>query len=491
MRKKREKRFVSIRVRLFLQIGAIFLLAVLVLLGLNRWYLPAVYAYNTRKNMQQVAESIDGMNIADASLPTQLAALEKSNGLSIDLYTETGETLYHGKEQIVAAGGKVTMTDRLEYADGSYFETQVFERQNVQYIVYVRPMSFGGTVEMYSRKSTIDENANAAIAVTTGTGVAALLIALFAVYIYSKKFTKPLIEMRNVTKNIAETDFSHKCTAKTRDEIGELAGSINQLSASLEETLADLSEKNRKLQSDIAHEQRIDKMRKDFISNVSHELKTPISIVQGYAEGAKLLYENGNSEKAREYCDIIVSEADKMNTLVLQLLELSQYESGNMQINPEPFDFHTLAADYARANALQFAEKGISFQSTVPAPCMCFADRVKIQMVLNNYISNACAHAAGEKRITLHAEKTDTGFWRVTVFNTGEQIAEEDIGKIWDSFYRADKSHSRKEGRFGLGLSIVSEIQKLHKANYGVENRDGGVAFWFDVRCAQEKEETV
>lgn len=483
MRKRQEKRFVSIRVRLFLQIGAIFLLAVLVLLGLNRWYLPAVYAYNTRRNMQKIAETIDQMDASDGNLPMQIAALEKNNGLSIDLYTENGEPLYHGREQMAAGSGKVNMKDRREFEDGSYFETQVFERQNVQYIVYVCPMSFGGTLEMYSRKSTIDENANAAIAVTTATGVAALVLALFVVYFYSKRFTKPLIEMRNVTKNIAETDFSQKCTAKTRDEIGELASSINRLSDSLEETLADLSEKNRKLQSDIEHEQRVDKMRKDFISNVSHELKTPISIVQGYAEGAKLLYESGNGEKAQEYCDIIVSEADKMNNLVLQLLELSQYESGSMQVSPEPFDFSELAADYARANALQFAEKGISFQSFVPMPCMCFGDRVKIQMVLNNYISNACSHAAGEKRITLQAEK-QTDFWRVTVFNTGEPIAAEDIGKIWDSFYRADKSHSRKDGRFGLGLSIVSEIQKLHKAAYGVENRDGGVAFWFDVPCA-------
>ena len=453
MRKGTKQRFVSIRVRLFLQIGAIFLLAVLVLLGLNRWYLPAMYAYNTRKNMRQVADTIDALDVSDPTLSIQLATLEKSNGLSIDLYSGKGETLYHGKEQLMAGSGKVTMKDRREFENGSYFETQILERQNTQYIVYVRPMSFGGTVEMYSRKSTIDDNADAAITVTTVTGIAALLLALFAVYFYTKRFTKPLIEMRNVTKNIAETDFSHKCTAQT-------------------------------LQSDIEHEQRVDKMRKDFISNVSHELKTPISIVQGYAEGAKLLCENGNSEKAQAYCDIIVSESEKMNTLVLQLLELSQYESGNMKINAETFDFCRMAEDYARANALKFSENEIVFVTDIPTPCMCCADRVKIQMVLNNYLSNAVSHAAGEKKIILQAVKNGS-FWRVTVFNTGAPIGDEDIEKIWDSFYRADKSHSRKEGRFGLGLSIVSEIQKLHKADYGVENRDDGVAFWFDVPCAQ------
>lgn len=482
MHNVRQKKFRSIRVKLFMQIGAIFLLTVLLLLALNRWYMPVIYAYNTRRNMQNIAEQIDTLDPSAAEFGARLSSFEKSEGLSIDLYAENGEQLYYGKDPLFVAGGKVTVTNRREYDDGSYFETQLFERQNAQFIVYVRTLKNGCTLEMYSKKSTVDDNANSAIWVTTVTSIAALCAALLAVYFYSKRFTKPLIEMRDVTKEMACTDFSRKCTAQTHDEIGELAGSINQLSDSLEATLADLSEKNRKLQSDIEHEQRVDKMRKDFIANVSHELKTPISIVQGYAEGAKLLAQADSGEKAGEYCDIIVSEAQKMNRLVLELLELSQYESGGMSVQAQAFDLYALVADYARANQLKFEENGIRFSFDMPKNCICFADRLKIQMVLNNYISNACAHAAGEKNVRLTAAILDDERCRVTVFNEGAHIEDEDLEKIWDSFYRADKSHSRKEGRYGLGLSIVSEIQKLHGQARGVRNTDGGVEFWFDIQ---------
>lgn len=482
MRKVRQKKFRSIRVKLFLQIGAIFLLAVLLLLALNRWYMPVIYAYNTRRNMQDIAEQIDLLTPSAADFGARLSSFEKSEGLSIDLYAPNGEQLYYGKDPLFVAGGKVTVTDRHEYEDGSYFETQLFERQNAQFIVYVRTLESGCTLEMYSKKSTVDDNANSAIQVMTVTGITALLAALLAVYFYSKRFTKPLIEMRDVTKEMARTEFSRKCTAETADEIGELAGSINQLSDSLEATLADLSEKNRKLQSDIEHEQRVDKMRKDFIANVSHELKTPISIVQGYAEGAKLLAQSGSGEKAGEYCDIIVSEAQKMNRLVLELLELSQYESGGMSVQAQPFDLCTLVSNYARANQLKFEEKSVRFTFELPQDCICFADPLKIQMVLNNYISNACAHASGGKAVHLTAIFLDEARCHVTVFNEGAPIADEDLEKIWDSFYRADKSHSRKEGRYGLGLSIVSEIQKLHGQARGVRNVENGVEFWFDVQ---------
>ena len=477
-----HKKFRSIRVKLFLQIGAIFLLAVLFLLALNRWYMPEIYAYTTRRNMREIAEQIDVLEPSAADFGARLSSFEKREGLSIDLYAQDGSQLYYGKDPLFVAGGKVTVTDRREYKDGSYFETQLFERQNTKFIVYVRTLKNGSTLEMYSKKSTVEDNANSAVSVMTVTSIAALSAALLAVYFYSKRFTKPLIEMRDVTKGIAQTDFSRKCTAETADEIGELAGSINQLSASLEETLADLSEKNRKLESDIAHEQRVDKMRKDFIANVSHELKTPISIVQGYAEGAKLLAQSGSGEKAGEYCDVIVSEAQKMNRLVLELLELSQYESGGMTVQAQNFDLYALVADYAHANQLKFKEKGVDFSFSVPQNCICFADAVKIQMVLNNYISNACSHASGAKTVRLTAKFTDETHCRVTVFNTGDPIADGDMEKIWDSFYRADKAHSRQEGRYGLGLSIVSEIQKLHRQARGVQNVRDGVEFWFDIQ---------
>lgn len=481
---KNRTRFMSVRLKLFLQIGAIFLAAVLFILSLNRWFLPVIYAYNTKRNMQQVAETVvqtaaDGEKEFD-----RLAALEKENGVSIDLYAADGEQLYYGKTAFSAAAGKVTVQDRQEYDNGAYMETRYFEKEKARFFVYVCPLPSGGTMEMYCRTSSVDENANTAISVMALTSVAALASALLVVYFYSKRFTKPLIEMRDVTKHISDMDFSRQCTAKTNDEIGELSQSINRLSDSLQETLEDLSEKNKKLENDIAREQRVDKMRKDFISNVSHELKTPISIIQGYAEGAKLLSDSGECQKAGNYCEIICAEAERMNALVLQLLELSQYESGGMQAQKEVFDLCELITQYMTAASLRFADAGITCSCDLPEHGLCYADQTKIRMALNNFISNACAHASGEKRICVSVKDADETHYFLRVFNTGAPIADEDIDKIWGSFYRADKAHSREEGRFGLGLSIVSEIQKLHGEQYGVQNLSNGVEFWVTIQKA-------
>ena len=486
--KAKTRRFMSVRLKLFLQIGAIFLAAVLVILSLNRWFLPEIYAYNTKRNMLKIADTIVQADAAVEAVFDGDRALQKEIGESIYINHADGEQIYYGKTAFSAAAGKVTVQDRQEEDNGAYMETRYFEQEKARFFVYVCPLPSGGTMEMYCRTTSIDENAHSAISVMVITSVAALATALLVVYFYSKRFTKPLIEMRDVTKHISEMDFSQKCTANTNDEIGELSASINRLSDSLRETLDDLSEKNKKLEDDIAREQRVDKMRKDFISNVSHELKTPISIIQGYAEGAKLLSQGGEAEKAGEYCEIIRTEAERMNTLVLQLLELSRYESGVMQAQKEVFDLGELITQYLTAVSLRFTEAGITCSCDLPEKSPCCADKTKIRMVLNNFISNACAHASGEKQIRVSVTDADSTHFVLRVFNTGAPIAEEDIDKIWGSFYRADKAHSREEGRFGLGLSIVSEIQKLHGEKYGVENLPDGVEFWVTIQKADEKQ---
>lgn len=487
MRKEKKQQFHSIRVKLFLRMALIFLCAILLFLGLNRFALPQLYAQSAKRTMLHVADEVE--KISDSSLGsiTKLTTLEKENGISLDIYRKDGRQIYFGKSEFSSAMGKVTITNRKYLADGSSFETRRFERENTMFLVYARTLPNGNTLEMYSKMSTVDENTKIAILLTTCTSVAALLVALCFMYFFTGRFTKPLIEMRNVTKGIANMDFTRKCKSGAADEIGELSDSINRLSDSLKETLDDLSQKNAQLQKDIEKEHALEKMRKDFIASVSHELKTPISIISGYAEGAKLLAESGQSEKAIEYCKIIESEADRMNTLVLELLELSKYEAGAMQLQKENFDLCALLQEYLTASALSFEEKSITVETDFPPTAPVFADSSKIRMVCNNYIQNACAHAEGEKKLLISVTPYDETFLKLSVFNTGKQIPEEDLQKVWQSFYRADKAHSRKEGRFGLGLSIVEEIEKLHGAPYGVENTEDGVLFWACVE--KEKHE--
>lgn len=481
MSKKSGKKFISIRTRLFLQVGAVVFVAVLLILSLNNYLLPTIYAQNEKRTMVDVKTEIDGFDFGSDDCTEELSALEKKYGFSIDVYSASGEPVYFGTTDIFSSSGKITVSKRQDYDDGSFFEIQTIENENVQYIVYGSRLKNGGEIEMYSRKDDVDRTANIAVTITSVTSVVAMLAALGMIYYYSGKFAKPLIKMSEVTGKMAEMDFSEKCKVTGNDELSVLSSSINHLSDSLNETLDDLHSKNERLLKDIEKEKTLEKIRKDFISNVSHELKTPISIIRGYSEGASLMIENGETESAKKYCDVIVGETEKMNTLVLQLLELSMYESGNVALKEETFDISALTEDYARANSIKMREKGIVFDNKLPENTLVLGDSVKTEMIINNYISNAVSHAENEKRITVRGE--DLGdIYRVFVFNTGKPIADEDIDKIWIAFYRADKSRSRSEGRYGLGLSIVGAIQKLYGLGYGVINHPDGVEFWFDIK---------
>lgn len=482
MKSKGEK-YISIRTRLFLEVGAVILVAIVFILSLNYFLLPTIYTYDEKQTMKKACKNIDNYISSNEECSSYIASLEKENSFSIDVYSKEGKPIYVGTDDIFSSGGKVTVSQRKNYEDGSFFEVQTNTKSDKQYIVYGARLSSGGEIEMFSSKEFIDNTARIAIMITTATSVLALLLALLFIYFYTGKFTNPLISMSKVTGKIAEMDFSQKCDFERNDEIGILSSSINYLSDSLNETLEDLSRKNEKLKEDIEKEKNLEKIRKDFISNVSHELKTPISIIRGYSEGAGILLESGDSDSAKAYCDIIVNETEKMNALVYELLELSKYESGNIKIDREEFDIYEMINDYAVGSELKFGENGISFENTVPVGIKAIGDPIKIEMIVNNYISNAISHTDGEKLVRVSCEELDNDY-RISVFNTGANISEEDINKIWISFYRADKSRSRSEGRYGLGLSIVSAIQKLHHKEYGVYNTSDGVCFWFDVEKA-------
>ncbi len=481
MKVSKNKKHFSIRLKMFLQIAAILLVAVTVILVVNTTYLGQVYLINEKNKMKSTADYLNTLDLQSGIYLGTVGKLEKENNFSIDLYFPDGSPLYLSPTNIVPTSGNTVIIEHQTFDDGSVIDIR--ETDGNQYIDFQRTLSDGTEIEIFSYKGNVDTNAGVALYFVWASILIIFIIVSIFFIIYSGRFTKPLIKMSKITEKMSNMDFSEKLSVKTNDEIGELSSSINNLSDSLDHTLQDLNEKNQKLQDDIEKKQTLDELRKEFISSISHELKTPIAIVRGYAEGAELMLQSGDTKGASEYCDIIIKESDKMNALVFELLELSRFEIGDSRLECEEFELNTFIHDYIDSEKIVFEEKGIKCETQIPTDVICFGDIIKLNMVLNNYVSNAVSHASGEKLIRITCEETDNKI-RVKIFNTGEQIKDEDIGKIWDSFYRADKARSRSEGRFGLGLSIVSAIQNLHENEYGVENTDGGVTFWFDISKA-------
>lgn len=272
-------------------------------------------------------------------------------------------------------------------------------------------------------------------------------------------------------------DFSETCPPFKIKEIHELGANINSLSASLSNALGNLESENRRLEMDIEMKRRMEKTMRAFMANVSHELKTPISIIQGYAEGMKL---GIGCDSTEEFCDIIIEESVKMNNLVSRLMEYLQYGTENYRVNKTTFNISSFIKDCVDLRTHRIKEAGVSVTVDIDEKIYGYGDTELLSNVFNNYLSNAISHADFEKKITVTAEDAGTSY-RISVFNTGRQIPGTDFENIWQSFYRADKAHSRAEGRFGLGLSIVAKLQELHGQKYGAINKENGVEFWFDI----------
>lgn len=463
---------------MFLQITAILLTAVTVILVINTTYLGDLYFFNEKRKIASTAEYLNTLDLKSGVYLGTVGKFETENNISIDIYFPDGTPLYLSSKNLVPTGGNTVIIEHNVNGDGSVLDMR--ETNGVQYIDYNCTLSDGLEIEIFSVKANVEANAGVALYFVWASIIFIFIVVIIFFIIYSKSFTKPLIEMSKITEKMSNMDFSERVAINSNDEIGELAGSINNLSSSLDSTLQDLNEKNQKLQDDIEKKQTLEELRKEFISSISHELKTPIAIVRGYAEGAELMLRSGDADGAAEYCDIIIKESDKMNALVFELLELSRFEIGDSRLEYEEFSLYDFIHDYTGSEKIVFEENGIKCDTDIPPDIMCRGDSIKLNMVLNNYVSNAVSHTEGEKLIKIYCEKFENKV-RVNVFNTGKNIADEDIDKIWDSFYRADKSRSRKDGRFGLGLSIVSAIQNLHGNEYGVFNSDSGVTFWFDI----------
>jgi signal transduction histidine kinase len=359
------------------------------------------------------------------------------------------------------------------------FEIKRQPISNADFFVYSTSTGTGDSLHVYYSVANVRNVVETADRIYSLFSIVVVVVLTAVFFIIVSGFIKPVVEINDVTKGMARLNFERKCNDYGEDEIGELGKNINILSDTLSETLEDLKDKNGQLEKDIELRLALDNARKSFISNVSHELKTPIAIISGYAEG---LYEGINEDPAiiKEYCGIINEESKKMNSLVLELLELSKLESKSAPFEPEMFCIGEDIASLIDHLSLQTERAGIKVINNVSSGLMCYAQRDKIEIVLKNYVTNAIAHCSGEKRIEISSRAFDNSV-EISVTNTGENIADEDMGEIWNSFYRADKAHGRSENRFGLGLSIVKSIMENHGCHYGVENTEDGVKFTFEV----------
>lgn len=393
------------------------------------------------------------------------------------------------KVQQYVLGMDVDRSKVLKQGDNYVIEMNYDSRTNATYVESWGYFSDNKTLFIMSMPlDSIRESVGLSNRFITYAGLIVLVAGSILMYFATNQVTRPILKLASLSEQMSELNFDVSCDDSRQDEIGVLGRSMNTLSDKLKETIGALQEANQQLQHDIEEKTQIDEMRKEFIANVSHELKTPIALIQGYAEG--LTEGMCEDEESRNYyCEVIMDEANKMNKMVKQLLTLTALEFGRDMPSIEPFDGAELIRDLVNSSSILLQQNEARVEIDVPEHLEVLGDEFKIEEVVTNYLTNALHHLDGERLIRIRAEiREETGQAVIRVFNTGNPIPEEDLPNLWTKFYKVDKARTRAYGGSGIGLSIVRAIMDAHHQDCGVANTDGGVEFWFTLAMAQKKE---
>ncbi|MBO1578362.1 HAMP domain-containing sensor histidine kinase [Bacillus sp. XF8] len=401
--------------------------------------------------------------------------LPSKNDLRLANNLETLQGIQHWELSVML--GKTNSNELTTFTIG--------EEENGKSQIFVKPVIENRKVKEFAFAMTSLQPVNEAMLVLKDYYVYALIIVFLVIillsFYYSKIIVKPLIKMNRVTKKMANFDFTEKLPVSADDEIGGLSSSINTLSVNLKDRIDRLNVANTKLQQDIERERQLEKTRKEFISGVSHELKTPLSVIRSFAEGIK----DGVSKDNTYYTDVILEETENMNRLIVEMLELAKLESGTYKLEMDPFSLGELVQQVYTKLLFSMEEKQLQVEIDANPYIYVKANRNRIEQVVVNLLSNAIRYTPDGKEIRIrvieHEDKV-----KVEIENTGNPIPDESLQKIWDRFYRLDASRSRHTGGTGLGLSIVKNILELHHAEYGVYNTNDSVVFYFDLQKVKE-----
>lgn len=473
----------------------IMLISIVIAAVFGRMFMSGFYNASKQSAIKDIYSKLDQVVTANTIAITDadreaLDEICERNGASLIVIDSTGASIYE-------FGGARMLIDRWEDMIFGDVRQQMYDftviEDNEEYILQ-HTKDRATNNQYYELSGVLDnssyfiarmsvENINESMSISNRFyllfGVILMLAITVAIIFATRRYTKPLYQLADISKGMSNLNFNIKYTGDRKDEIGILGHSMNEMSDKLERTITELKTANIQLHQDIKKKEEIDEMRKEFIANVSHELKTPIALIQGYAEGLQ----DGiieDPEDMKYYCEVISDEANKMNKMVKNLLNLNQLEYGEIQINLDRFDIVTVVKEIIKNFGLQAENQGVNVRIEDYEPIYVWADEFQIEEVVTNYLSNAFNHVDENKIIEVKIGKKN-GIVRVSVFNTGKNIPENEIDNLWIKFYKVDKARTREYGGNGIGLSIVKAIMDRHEKSYGVRNCEGGVEFWFEL----------
>ena len=485
-----------LNLKLFLSLACILMTVLLMILFLNSTALENYYMHFKEESLIKTILSLNDTynnynpNTAQEAL-ISLAILEANQNIDIVIKDNKKITVYSTSEDFTS---NMYLVDTYSnFAINEFFEKKLLGSEmpystellsdtklDLDYLVLYGKLDNGYQLLLRTPIESVRESVQVMNKFMVLISLVSIMLSSILAYFVSRSFTKPIIELNEIAKSITELDFSKKYKGNDTDEIGILGNSINHLSESLRTKIQELNDINLELEKDIEKTSKLAEMRNQFVSDVSHELKTPITLIQGYAEGLV----DGiitDEEDKKYYCEVILDEANKMSTLTRELLDLSNLEYGNGELNIEEFDIVELTSNILKKNEILFKEKDLNVEfASANHSLLVLGDVFRIEQVINNYLNNAMKNVDENRKLKITIlEKNSVA--KVSIFNSGKNINEENLARIWTKFYKVDSSRNRSISGSGIGLSLVQAIMTKHKNNFGVINHENGVEFWFEL----------
>lgn len=445
--------------KIFLSIAAILLVVCLLMFGILRIFLPHTYenelTAQLSKNLQSFANELEVTPIEEWK--NKLLSFCLDNNVSSAIFNEDREQITAFSISVYAAdNGAVTGQNIAPSLDTATLVFS-FEQDGTTYVI------------------TASTNANAINQVAETfpkvfpyvLGII-LIMSASAAFFYSCSLAKPIVEISNVSKRMAALDMTWRCDVKRTDEIGILAGNLNEMAIRLNNALGELQMANEKLQADIDKGREQDKRRRDFFSAISHELKTPITILKGELDG--MILNVGKFKDRDKYLQEAYQTTETIEKLVREILTLAKLDT--LSLDLQEMSLGSLVDGCCQIYSVLAADKHIEISTHYEGEIVAQVDKAQMRTVISNIIGNAVKHSPEGSMVDIRiAGKT------LTVENSGVHIALDELLQVWEPFYRTDKSRSRDTGGSGLGLYIVKSILDLHGFDYVFENTDVGMKF--------------
>lgn len=360
-----------------------------------------------------------------------------------------------------------------------------------------------GTLDYYGRISSSDKtiyvflrtpqepvSLAASLAVKYNLYLALLSFLFTAImsYFLARRITRPIEQIQQSTDRISQMDFSQRCEVKTGDELESLSQNINQMSEKLQDYIIQLQVNQQLLEKDLEREAKTNELRREFIANVSHDFKTPLTLIRAYTE--TLRNQELTSEEQKQYCDIILTEISRMNRLVTQLLQLSKLESGIAELELTWFPLEELMREILHNNQLPVQQK----QLQIHWDCgdnehIVQGDYPRIEQALINLLENAIKYTPEQGQITIQTQTLPDSLCRIAITNTSHPLTDEQLEHLFISFYKADESRHLDQQSFGLGLAIVKATMDLHGQSCTACNTAEGLQISFTLPLLPEADE--